>query len=375
MMNWPEGFREFMHHYVPDPDIPLEQGLAVFYRRGLNRTRSTSTFEFVWEAYRQFDFDRKFSTSIRVPVWDHISLKEAQRQLKVETCVLDRLVQLGQLTYMEGRVAHDTRTFFRRVDIRRIQDRWTIPLTQNEAALWLGISLTLLGKFSRTHFLQGRWSPDRTTKLFTKAVVAHLIERVEAVTQIHEPQPPDLSLTEAAEYLAGIGWSEVHLLRAVMARQIYPYRLPKDREIVDLLSLRFTVTDLKHCAHQVMREYQWVSENSTVQFFGVDNESIQRWCEHGLLKPVTYFPPQRPLFYYPDLELLKVELVSFSKAQQILRMGKAVLLRRIAQGKIIPVYTSPTTIGTWYLFLRKDVEKLARRRQRTKPEVGLTIYG
>lgn len=379
MTHWPEGLREFLHRAVPDPSIPLEQGLGRFYTHGLNRALTAPTFRFVWEAYHQFRFDRRFwSSPTPIPIWSCISMEETLGWLKkVEASVLLRLTQLGQLYHLKGQRLYATEVFFRRSEIRRLRAQWSTPLTQEEAAAWLGLSLALLEQCAQAGLLRGRHTPAGTGRWFTKAAVARLLHQLNTVVPPIPSQllEPGLSLAEAAEYLAGLGWNEIQLLRAVLARTLFAYHTLEAGEAVAINAMRFTVADLNCCARQIIQDRSWVSEDSAALFFWVDRATIQRWHEQGWLKPVAHFPPSQPLFAYSDLERWQAELISFPEAQQVLQMGQAVLLRRIAQGKITPVYRPPTAKSLGYLFLRKDVEQLARRRKRAKPEAGLTICG
>lgn len=365
MSDWPEGFREFLYRLAPERDEPLDHALGYFFSRGLNPWFQHRSGDFVRLPYEQFEEDRKrFSSPAPIPVWQCISLEETSRLLKLDGETLLRLAQVGELELFSHKDYCLSRHFFRRSVIFRLQAEWKTPLTLDEAARWLGTEPGLLQRLLHAGLLRGQRSPDKGKWLFTKTAVARFLRRVNTMVWEMPSVPMDhgLTLAEAAHHLAGVGWNEVRILRALLARTLPAHREPAEEELA-VRSIRFALRDLENCAQSTMRQQDWASIHFAASFFLVDEGGIQQWVELGLLKPTGHFPPEQPVFSMTALEKLKPDVISFDEARRILQLGRAVLLRRIAQGKIKPIYISPYPDCLYYLFLRPQIEKLAQRRK------------
>lgn len=371
MTHWPEGFREFLHYYVPDPQEPLEGGLGHFYRRWLARRWSGPHFQFVQQAYNQYRADRRWlMQKPDIPIWPYISLKEAADQMNTNQEGLFRLAHLGQIQMLQVNGVYWPERFLLRAEVRRLQQQWHQPLVLDEAAHWLGISHSFLKKLSRVRLIRGRRFLDdsqETGPVFAKSTIIRLLQRVNDAVWIAPSQAPDrwLTLTEVAERLAGIGWDEGKLLRDVVERTLPAYREPANKDALDIATLRFMAEDVDRRVEAVMRENEWVTCSRAAQMFWVEEADVLHWIDLGLLKPVAHYL-QSPLLTYRALEMLDAELLSFDDVRQALNMSKRMLLRRIELGKIQPI-TKPTATGdSRYLFLRRQIERVASRRKHSK---------
>ncbi len=184
MVDWPEGFREFLHHCAPQPGSTLEGKLGFFYSPWICKRWNNETFRFIRDAFDTFRSDRIWFIQGKpkrdAPIEHalaYANLKEAAQILQIPKSVVHRMGQIGLIQ----EVAHSFDAFFLRRDLRAVKSCWSESLSVEEAAEWLGVASEIVLNLSKEKALKVERNPEQTERVgvfFNRNAVARLLERV-----------------------------------------------------------------------------------------------------------------------------------------------------------------------------------------------------
>ena len=377
MVNWPEGFREFLQLCAPKPVPLLEKALGNFYGSWISRRWNNYKFIFIHEAFRTFRTDRSAFISERtkqnVPfdrVFAYANLNETAQILQTPENMLRRLGQLG--------IIHELRlssvTFYLRSDLRLVKHDWNELLSLKAAAEWLGLASEIVLDLTKESLLKVVYGPEQAerTIFFTRNAIAKLLDRVNSRIDDLDYQKGLISLAEAARQLDCIRLNEARLLKRILADSLHAWRSPRQRDDWRMEAISFTQQDIDEILKEAALSKGWLSADEVSANLGVEEDIFLGWIERDLLKPVIVYNGE-PYLKPREIEKFSAKYIFDHEALELLDMNWRRFLGYIRRGGLKPVAGPGLDDCPRYLLLRKKVEQLARRRQKRKSLVCLNI--
>lgn len=194
LLNWPKNFGDFWDAYrrhdrlIDKPAFPLD--LRDLYARWSHRQWRQPIFQFVRLAFEEYLITRYPETAFSLTAHQHhqrpirseqfawIAIAEAAELLQTSPELILRLVSLGRLLPLRSTTYHGVSyDFVRRVEVLALRGQWPEPLSLNEAAGWLGLSLDVvrallnlsqLATTTTVKNLAGRISQQAVTDLWSR---------------------------------------------------------------------------------------------------------------------------------------------------------------------------------------------------------------
>jgi DNA-binding transcriptional MerR regulator len=379
LVNWPEGFYEFLRAFslreVQHFEDKLRTDFAKLYSVWLSER--WAELSFVQDAFNQHLVDHyalspsmaqsRRSPSTRTSTWTptYVTVSDTARLLGVSPKTVNHLVEVGLLfryafpecTLFPERLPEAHYDLIRRVEVLELRTRWANGVSLQDTIRWLGLSRhTVLG-LVRAELLFAERGPevdDSKEWTFSKQAVTECYYDVLKPARRSVPPLPSVDLDRAAQILTALEWDETDVLRQVAQGKL-PCYLPPSAP--GLGKMTFVETDLRVLLDGFKTEKGWVSQREVARRMGVQETSILRWLETGLLSPVTSCDHT---FYFEEdaIEQFATDHVFIDEAANLVGVPTDIIRRWTREGLLEPV--SGPKVDFYYrnLFRREDVERL-----------------
>jgi hypothetical protein len=199
-----------------------------------------------------------------------------------------------------------------------------------------------------------------------------VIDRVNSRTGELDFQKGLISLAEAARQLDCVHLNEARLLKRVLTRSLYAWRSPLQQDDWGLAELSFTQKDIDATLNEVALSRDWHSADDVSAHMGVEEDVFLGWIERCLLKPVIVYN-RLPYLKAREIVNFYTKYIFDNEALKLLDISWRRLLDYIRRGRLKRVDGHDLDGCPRYLLLRKKVEQLARRLQKRKSSVCLSI--
>lgn len=381
LINWPEGFYEFLRAYRRRPSTPakgkLNTDLGIIYHYWLPTHWNHPAFQFVQEAFDTFlldEYARSFSlfrseryknNPVLVQRSKYIHQADAISLLGISFLPFKRLVDTGLLTchQAEGQPAGSRpfpAFFFERAEVLALRQRWQNQLSLEDTITWLGAQRETLLRMVEMGLLPANHSSTvngLSIWLFKKEVLTDFLDRLDACTQLIEPTSGTkfVTLTTATKMLNYYAFDAAQLIGRVLAGQLPAYRRAGD--ILKVQDVQFIESDVRSLAQQIRQENGWVERKEIVKQMRVSLRVVQRWIESGLLSPCAMV--KNKMYFDPEaVEQFMTNYVFTTEAAEILRLNPYAVRSWAKRGRLNPVSGPLVNDCHFYLFRREEVERL-----------------
>jgi len=408
LLNWPEGFYEFMRAYnlqerqrnsqTPEADATalypqhadrrgLYADLGAFYSQWIQRRWQQPAFAFIQEAFDQYvvatytgsvaiiHSQRYLADPTYADKFPCASYAEAARILGVTELAIARLEDWGRLAQYETPTGKQLNTFVRRQELLELRERWRETVMLEEAARLLGVNRHLVVRMAQVGALAAERGPgiDGSTRwLFSRQAVDECLHDISRSVHRSCPELPslELSLADAARAVAVVGLGAADLLKRVREGRleayspapVWPVTIPVLGELrIDRIGIDLLLEEIKTAEG-------WIGREDIARWMGVKHTVVTKWVRAGLLTPTTTCGPAWH-FDRAEVRRFVADHVFTEQTAEILRVSKGTVLRWARLGRLVPV-AGPQQGCHRYLFRREDVERLRRETRLTAPELA-----
>ena len=365
MVDWPDGFCEFLHRCAPQPGSTLEKELGFFYSVWICNRWNNEPFKFIQDAFAAFRtarmrFIRKESEQDAPldPAFAYANLKETAQILQIPNSAVQRLGQIGLIQ----KVAYSFDGYFLRKDVRAMKSCWNQLLSLDEAAEWLGVSSEMVLSLAKEKTLKAEPNVMKNEKVgafFSRNAVARLLERMNLRIRNFDFLEEMIPWTEAAQQLACVHLSGVRLMKRVLSDRLRAWHAASQQDDWGIGEISFLQKDIDAIFSEIARSRSWLSADIVSNSLGIEPEVFLIWVERGLIKPVIVYN-QKSYFKTREFENFSTKYIFDYQARNLLDIGWPRLLGYIRRGKLKPVAGPGLDESTSYLLLRNQVTRLAR---------------
>jgi DNA-binding transcriptional MerR regulator len=378
IMNWPEGFYEFLRAYrmQQQSDKILNGGpkadLGNLYTQWLQDYWQHPAFEFVHKAFEHY-FVATYSLSSAVARTNlcqentgmmeqlsGVSIAEAARLLGVTPKMIDILLRTGRLTLQRsGSTGKQSHRFVNRAEVLELRGQWKEFVNRAEAAEWLGVSQSMIIDLVNVGLLVAERNPGEGYPhwAFHKSALVDCMEKVlKSVKKSSSHKIGEktalLDLAEAARLLFVVGLNAVSILLYVAEGKLLAYyRVVQDLKLGLLL---FDRSDIQQCIKAIKSENNWLSRKELTKLLKVKDTTLTRWVRAGLISPSAICGTAQ---YFDDamVDKFMADHITTEKASEMLGVGKLTIQKWARQGRLSEVCVSgPNVDGHHgYIFNKK----------------------
>jgi hypothetical protein len=332
----------------------------------------------------------------------YLSLNEASSKLDVNRQTLMRLVRSGRLTLHNFTAGYKRMRFVKRVELEDLAERWSQLLTLEEVAADIGVSRGTVEELLGTRLLQAErgsniegsphWLCSRRS---VNECLARIYRCVEALPQGQGQEvagrrarksrhAPLLSLDAATQMLSIVGLTAGCVLEHLAEGSLRAYALNTGQSLAalapssegdttpnaeierlaeptDLRALRFSKADIDAYIEELRESTLWMGCLEVAAYMGVYNYSVVKaWAKLGLL-PSTCMRKGEYRFHPDTVDSFRRAYFTTKQAAAFLGVGTTEIVSLQRSGRLVPV-AGPGVEGlegSWYLFLREDIERVA----------------
>lgn len=384
MVNWPEGFHEFLRAYRLRDVVQFSSKLCAdfggLYSEWLRK--HWRQIRLVQDAFHQYLVDDyALSPSVAQPSRcqdgpelsespTYVTVTDAARLLGVSPKTVDRLVEVGLLFRYEFPECHDfpervreaRYNFIRRTEVMELCDRWADGASLAEVTRWLGLSERIVLVLIRADLLFAERGPEidgSSCWMFSRQAVTECYYEVTKNLRRYTPGSPTIDLDEAARILSALGLDEADILQRVASGKLTCYLSWRSGGLERMM---FSEGDIRALLEESKLEKEWVSHKEVAQRMGVKNSSLSRWIESGLLPPVVACGSVC-YFNQDTAEKFVTGHVFIDEAAEIAGVEADVVRGWTHEGLLTPVSGPKVDLYYRNLFRRDDVERLRRENR------------
>ncbi|MCX6077946.1 MAG: TniQ family protein [Chloroflexi bacterium] len=378
MVDWPDGFCEFLDRCAPQPDSSLEGELGFFYSAWICNRWNNEPFRFIRDAFAAFRTARMQFTRAESkqdapigPAFAYANLKETAQILQISKNVVKRLAQIGLIQKVD--CSFDG--YFLRKDVRAMKNCWNQLLSLGETAEWVGVSSEIVLSLAKEKTLKAEPNSMQNGKasiFFGRNTVARLLEKINLRIINFDFLEEMIPLTEAAQQLACVHLSEVHLIKRVLSDRLHAWHAASQQDDWGIGGISFLQKDIDAIFSEIARSRNWLSDDIVSNSIGIDPDVFLTWVERGIIKPIIVYNKIN-YFKTREFEDFSAKYIFDYEARKLLDINWKRLLGYIRRGKLKPVAGPGLDDSPSYLLLRNQVLRLARHLLKRKPSVFLTI--
>ncbi len=307
LMNWPEGFYEFLHAYQYEKpgshswNGSLYSAFNHLYTHWLRKHWLYPEFFFLQSAFKQYftgsywinSPEKRLALSNNdIELADQIAyvpLSEAARLLETNINMIELLLR-NELLTISSPVNDDK--YVSRVEVLKFRHKWHDPVRLDETAELLGITKHLVINLVKVGLLPAeQMSMDGSSQwAFKKATVLECLESISRHVRDSSLLEADgknwyLDMPEAIKKLSSVDMDVGCLLAEVAKGKLSAYHPLGQR--FQLTSLLFILPDIH--AYQDLRKPKgnWLSREEVIALLRVKNVTFARWMAAGRISPVT----------------------------------------------------------------------------------------
>jgi hypothetical protein len=387
IMNWPEGFYEFLDAYRSQMqhDKPLNGGpkadLGNLYTQWLQDYWRHPAFEFVHKAFEHY-FTNTYSLSSAVmrsylcqdnPViseqFSHVNVAEAARLLGTTPKMINALLRAGKLTCLAlGLTGKRKYQFMNRAEVLEFRKRWNESVNRAETAEWLGITERMVIDLVKVGLLVAERNPGEGFPhwAFSKSALVDCLEKVLKCVKNYPYQRARekdslLDLAGAAHLLFVAGLNAASILLCVAEGKLQAYyntdHNPK------LASLLFNRPDIQQLIQLIKSENGWISRKDVTKLLRVKDVTLTRWVKFGLISPAVICGSVQ----YFDREIVEefiADHITTEEAAKILGVGKLTLQKWTRQERLSSACISGPYIDGYHSYIFHKGKLVQWRRER-----------
>lgn len=342
IINWPEGFYEFLNAYrtVTIKDKPL--GHAVGYDLGrlynwLERRLQHDAYAFVEEAFVRYLIDY-YSLSHEIMKTGRyrnnpnlaqelstMTLVEAAKTLHTKPEIIKYLVHKGRLTH---HTSNDGHKFMRvdRAEVVELSHIWLNCIGLPEVSQYLGIPQDIVLDMVKIGLLVADRSPKEgfVHWKFSKSIVEEFLNRIIEHVRFYQEgafDNPSLLRLSAASKISGAktGLNEASMLLQVAQGRLRAYHA-KDQHI-QLSNLLLDRSDIDSCIAAYEADRNLVRSVEAQKILGVRQQTLAHWVRKGLIPNIS----SRKSIQYFDRDVIEnffAHYVTTKEAADILKLSK-----------------------------------------------------
>jgi hypothetical protein len=250
MVNWPDGFCEFLHRCAPQSGSTLEKELGFFYSAWICNRWNNEPFKFIQDAFAAFrtariSFIQKKSEQDTLidPAFAYASLKETTKILQIPKSAVQRLGQIGLIQ----KVTCSFDDYFLRKDVRAIKSCWNQLLSLDETAEWLGVSSEMVMSLAKEKIVKAELKFIKNEKFgvfFSRNTVTRLLERMNQRIRNFDFLEEMIPCTEAVQQLACVHLTGVHLIKRVLSGRLHAWHAASQQDDWGIGGISFLQRDI-----------------------------------------------------------------------------------------------------------------------------------
>lgn len=311
IMNWPEGFFEFLHAYQDKRSgnarkfNSVRDALGNLYSQWLHNYWLHPEFDFVQKAFEQYLDDSQLvnhSAKSRAGVLStiktinqrvYMSFSEAARLLGTNHAMIELLIRNKLLSLIPTN-DNESDGFLLRAEVLDLNASWNALISLEETARIFGTTRQKAVNLAKVGLLPAEMSPGNGFLhwAFKRSKVLECLEKVaNYVKNCSDCIIPEerlyLDIEEASELLFPIGLTFASLLLKVSQGWLPAYHPLNQKFQLD--SLLFSPLDIRALVEAIKKENFWIGPMEASTLLGVKSASLARWVKEGLLAPVVVY--------------------------------------------------------------------------------------
>jgi hypothetical protein len=377
IMNWPEGFYQFLDAYRSQVHREKSSGgpkadLGNLYTQWLQEYWQYPAYAFVHQAFERY-FIATYSLSSAVARTNlcqgipgiaeqlsGVSIAEAARLLEVTSKMIDILLRTGKLTLQfSNSTSKQKHRFVNRVEVLELRGKWNELVYRAEAAEWLGITERMVIDLVKVGLLVAEHSPEDGYSYwaFNKSALVDCMEKVLKSVESCSPykigeKDSFVDQAGAARLLFVVGLNAAAILLRVAEGKLQAY-YRKD-QYLKLGLLLFDRSDIQQCIQAIKSENGWLSRKELTKLLKVKDITLTRWVRAGLISPSAICGTAQ---YFDEsmVDKFMADHITTEEASEILGVGKLTVQKWARQGILSEVCVSgPNVDGHHgYVFNKK----------------------
>jgi len=326
IMNWPEGFFEFLHAYqYKRPGSAwkfssLRDALGSLYGLWLRNYWLHPEFDFVQKAFERYLADsqclnnpaksragtvlttKSINQSACVPISSERDLSsrvvnpfmtvlEGAKILGTNHAMIELLLRNGQLTPITTG-DNDCDKLLLLTDVLDFYYTWNVIITLEETAKILGTTEQRVVSLAKIGLLPAEQSPADGFLhwAFTRSIVLECLEKVsnhvkDCSIRVIPEERLYLDIEEASKWLFPVGMTFASLLLKVSEGWLAAYHPVNQR--FQLESLLFTHFDIQAYLEAIKTGNCWIGPMEVTTLLGIKDATLAKWVKDRLLSPVT----------------------------------------------------------------------------------------
>ena len=374
MMNWPEGFYEFLDAYRSQVQEgkPLNGGpkadLGNLYTQWLQDYWRHPAFAFVHQAFEQY-FIRTYSLSSAIARTNlcqenpevaeqlpYVNIAEAARLLGTTPKMINTLLKTRRLTCQTpGFAGKRNYRLISRAAVLELRNRWNEVVNRAEAAEWLGVTEQMIIDLVKANLLSAEHYPEEGYShwAFSRPALADCREKVFKYVESCSPPTADkkdtfVGLIGAARILFVVSLNAVAILRRVAEGKLRAYHIAGQK--LNLGLLLFKRFDIEQYIQAIKSENGWISREALTKLLRVKDVTLTRWVREGLILPAAIYGGAQ-YFHQEVVEKFIADHVTTEEAVKILGIGKLTIQKWARKGRLSSACISGPHIDGYHCYI------------------------
>jgi hypothetical protein len=372
LVNWPQGFYDFLERYK---------------QRGRNRSSQppypdwfdllwqSPAFQFVQDAFDQYLLDyyspffllrlqrvqADLTFRLRLPC---LSETDTANILSTIPTVVRRLIRAGHLANYpaaEDEVLARCLNLVSHAAVLELQQQWPQAIPVTDVAKLLGTTDEVIHDLAKVGLLDTGTNPGQQAHCpegITWVSLTVFTDRLHRTVRPHPAKTVLLlcPLEHVTQWVVSYGGNPALVIQKILSKELRSY-WPQQEYRLDCLEI--PRPDVDSLLEGLLTRTPRLTVNQVANMMRIKGTTVRAWIELGLLTSVA---ERNRVIYLDQAEVLSFirTHIFFDDVTVVLGLQKCVVRRWVENGEVLPVSGPEVVTRSRYLFNRADLERLQR---------------